>query len=284
MDSDRALSAEIHQASAALLSLALACIDATNKYKGVPSAGSSASKELCQYADPSALQEAYDKGARSLIMACDYALALDRTLSKPALSFSPWTCLRHIRESCSMCIWVLDASINPKERATRCLNVLFEENKRNRTFLQRDLSRNRESSPKLARLIVKADRRKTQLRSQARQLGIKEKLNKRDKFLGFGDGPKSISDRIEATLRDTLLDYSLLSPQAHGDTWAMLLLSTDTESFDSGHVLADLSPLHALALIDESLHSIAEGLRNYYDLHGYDIAEYSKIVDPQRSR
>ena len=280
MDTERALWTEIHKASEALRCLALACNAAMNKYRGIPSAGSKASKELCRFADPSVLQEAYDKGARSLVVASDYALALDRTLSEPILSFSPWICLRHILESCSMCIWMLDTTIDPEERATRSLNVQFEENKHKRTFLRRDLSLNRANVPELTDWIEKADERETQLRLQAKHLGIEEKHDRRDQVLGFGNGPKSITDRIEATLKVTLLDYSLLSPMAHGDTWANLILGAQIKSSNPLEVVSDLSLLHALSLLSDSLDLIAKGLRVYYDLYGYDTAEYSKLLAP----
>ncbi len=284
MDTERALWNEIHKASEALRCLALASNAAMSKYRGIPSASSKASKELCRFANPSALQEAYDKGARSLIVACDYALALDRTLSEPILSFSPWISLRHILESCSMCIWMLDATIDPEERATRSLNVQFEENKHKRAFLRRDLSRNRANAPELTHLIEKADERETRLIWQAQQLDIVEKHDRRDQVLGFGDGPKSITERIEATLKDTFFDYSLLSPMAHGDTWAILVLGTQTKSYNPPEAVSDLSLLHALSLLSDSLHSIAKGLRVYYDLFGYDTAEYLKMLVPAQEQ
>ena len=37
--------------------------------------------------------------------------------------------------------------------------------------------------------------------------------------------------------------------------------------------------LHAVSLINDAFGSIAKGLRNYYDLYGYDIAEYSTMLD-----
>ena len=284
MDSDRALWNKIHKASEALRFLASASSDAINRFRGVPSAGSTASQELSRFAAPSVLKEAYDKGVRSLVVACDYVLALDRTLSEPILSFSPWACLRHILESCSMCIWMLDTSIELKERATRSLNVQFEENKHERTYLQKDLPRSRASAPELTPSIKKVEERETRLRCQAQQLGINEKRNKRDRLLGFGDGPESITDRIDATLKDTLFHYSLLSPQAHGDTWAILVLSTQTISFNPTHVVSDLSPLYAISLISDALHSIAKALQNYYDLYGYDIAEYLTMLGPAQEQ
>ena len=287
MDSDRALWNEIHKASEALRFLASASNDAISRYRGVPSADSTASQELSRFADPSVLKEAYNKGVRSLVVACEYVLALDRTLSEPNLSFSPWACLRHILESCSMCIWMLDTSIELEERATRTLNVQFEENKHERTYLtylRKNLSLSRASAPELTLWIKKADERETRLRCQAQQLGIKEKRNNRDRLLGFGDGPESITDRIDATLKDTFFPYSLLSPQAHGDTWAILVLSTETRSVVPTDVVSNLSPLHAISLISDSLHLIAKALQNYYDLYGYDIAEYLTVLGPAQEQ
>ena len=284
MESERAVWNEIYKATEALRFLASESNNAINRYRGVPSADSTASEELSRFADPSVLQEAYDKGVRSLVVACDYALALDRTLSEPILSFSPWACLRHILESCSMCIWMLDTSIELEERAIRSLNVQFEENKHERTYLQKDLPRSRASAPELTPSIKKVEERETRLRCQAQQLGIKEKRNKLDQLLGFGDGPKSITVRIDATLKDTFFPYSILSPQAHGDTWAILVLSTQTISFNPAHVVSDLSPLYAVSLINDSFGLIAKGLRTYYDLYGYDIAECSTMLGPAQEQ
>ncbi len=66
-----------------------------------------------------------------------------------------------------MCIWMLDNRIEPEERATRSLNVQFEENKHKRTFLRKDLSRNRVNAPELASSIEKANERETRLRWKA---------------------------------------------------------------------------------------------------------------------
>ena len=148
---------EIRKASEMLSSLARFSNDAMNRYRGIPAAGSTASKELSQFADPSVLQEAYGKGSRSLVVACDYALALDRTLSNSILSYSPWAGLRHILESCSLCIWMLDTSISALERATRSLNVQFTENRSKRTFLQKDSTRNASDAQQRNSLIANTE-------------------------------------------------------------------------------------------------------------------------------
>ena len=174
MRSETELWREIHKASESLASLAQESNAAMDRYRGIPSANAVASGELLRFADPSVLQEAYDKGSRALVVACDYALVLDRSLAESILSFSPWTCLRNILESCSMCIWMLDPSIDPVERAIRTLNVQVEENRSKRTFLRKGLARN-VNSQELTNLIANADAREGQLRAQAQQLGIKEK-------------------------------------------------------------------------------------------------------------
>ena len=265
---------EIHKASEALHQLAEASNATTDRYRGIPSVDSIASNELSRFADRSVLGEAYDKGVRSLVVACDYTSALNRILSEPMLTFSPWTCLRHILELCSMCIWMLDSRIGPEKRATRSLNVQFQENDNERKFLRKSLSGNSEDT-----LIANANARETRLREQAQQLGIKEKRDKKSRFLGFGGGPTLITDRIDSTLKDTV-PYSLLSPAAHGDTWAILALGTETISTRPARVVSDLSPVYALALITESFTCITKSLRTYYELYGYDIAEYSEMLEP----
>ncbi len=285
MDAERAHWIQIHKASEALRSFALDANATMSRHKGIPLAGSTASKELCQCEDASVLQEAYDKGVRSLGVACSYALTLDRTLAEPILTFSPWTCLRNILELCSMCIWMLDPSIGPVERATRSLNVQVEENRSKRTYLRKSLARNSVSDQELTNLIRKADAREEQLRAQAQELDIKEKRDKTTgtRFPRFGDGPKSITDRIESTLKDTI-DYSLLSSLSHGATWAILVLGTQTKSTNPPLVVSHLSPVHALSLIADSFNSIGKGLEIYYHLYGYDIAEYSTVIGPAQEQ
>ena len=272
---------DIQKASEALGQLATATIAALNRYRASPTASSIASGELGGFADRLALQEAYDKGSRSLIVACDYAMALVRTLSMPILSVTPWACLRQILESCSMCIWMLDSSVGPEERAVRSLNVQFQENRSKLTFLQKNSAGTPEDQAGLSRLIQNANDRATQLRLQAQQLGIKEKLNNRGRFLGFGIGPILITDRIERSLKDIVsFDYSLLSPLAHGDTWAVLLLSSEIESQSLPRVVFRLDPFHAQILINNSFDSIAKGLRTYCEIFGYASAEYEQVLEP----
>ena len=284
MDTEMALWSEMPKGLETLHSLSLASFDAQNRYKGQPLAGSIASKELSQYAGDSVLQEAYGKGARSLYVACDAALALDRTLSEPLLSYSPWVCLRHIYESCSICIWMLDVSISPKERAIRYLNVQFDEDKHKLTFMRKLLSGG-PASERGREEYKKAEASRERLKDQAHKLGIKEN-RKNGKVLRFGDGPETnITKRIESTLKNwneggTLFLYSLLSPLAHGDSWALLALSTEIKSLNPVHAVSGIAPSHVLGIILDSLLAIAASLRNYYSLHGYDMAEYSKIVEP----
>ena len=231
MDAEAIRWSAIQKASEALGQLVTATIAALNRYRASPTASSIASSELGGFADSLVLQEAYDKGSRSLIVACDYAMALGRTFSMPVLSVSPWACLRQLLESCSMCVWMLDTGVGPEERAVRSLNVQFQENRSKLTFLRKNPASDQADKGELSRLIENANDRATQLRLQAQQLGIKEKLDNSDRFLGFGTGPILITDRIERTLKDKVrFDYSLLSPLAHGDTWAVLLLSSEITS------------------------------------------------------
>ena len=281
MDAEAIHWSAIHKASEALGQLSAASTAAMNKYRASPAGSSIASSELKGFADRLVLQEAYDKGSRSLIVACDYAMALGRTFSTPALSVSPWACLRQTLESCSMCIWMLDTSVSPEERAVRSLNVQFQETRSKLTFLRKSPASNPEDPADLSRLIQNANDRATQLRLQAKQLGIKEKLDIRDRFLGFGIGSISITDRIERTLKDTAsFDYSLLSPLAHGDTWAILLLSSEIESQSPVRVVVRLDPLHAQIAINDSFNSIAKCMRAYYEIYGYDITEYEQVLEP----
>ncbi len=274
---------DVRRGLEALLSVANLSRNVINRYRSMPLPGSQASKELAGFPKGNLLKEAYSKGGLSLVVACDHADALVRALSKPVLSFSPWTCMRGVLESCSMCIWMLDTAITPVERTTRSLNVRLEEIRHAQTYARKQGARDSATSQSDASRIRDVTARVTYLRGEAQELGINEKLDKNDRFLGFGDGPKSISSRVESTFEEAI-DYSLLSPAAHGDSWALLSLGTKSESGNPRNRTTDISRDHALLLISMSLEHVARSTWTLCHLFGWDLAELRATFEVEYDR
>ncbi len=274
---------DVRRGLEALVSVANHSRNVINMYRSMPLPGYQASRELADFPKGNLLKEAYSKGGLSLVAACDHAEALVRALSAPVLSFSPWTCMRVVLELCSMCIWMLDTAIAPVERATRSLNVRLEEIRHAQTYARKQGEHDSATSQSDASSIRDETERVNYLRGEAQELDIKEKFDKNGKFLGFGGGPQSISRRVESTFGEAI-DYSLLSPATHGDSWALLSLGTKIESSSPRNRTTGISRDHALLLICMSLEHVARSTWTHCDLFGWDLAELRAIFEVEYAR
>ena len=275
----------VRQASDALRSVAETSVDEMGRFRDAIVAGSQASMELNGFSNEGILTEAYAKGGRSLVIACDYAFALVRSITEPVLSYSPWGCTREILESSSMCLWVLDTGIGSSERATRSLDVRRAEIKSAMTYLRKDLKRNPDQDKIINKMIQDADKRLSHLRKEARAVGVRERFDRKtgQRFLGFGDKDVSITERIEATVKDPI-DYSLLSPATHGDSWATLVLGTRIESVSPPDAISDLPAHYALLMLIKSLEWIAESSWTQHKLLGWSLTGLESVLESEYSR
>ena len=245
-----------------------------------------AAAELDESIHPASLEAANARGTRLyLFIAMDHMRALKRLLAPSSVrsSLTPWTCGRVILESCAKSIWLLDPEVEVKERLTRSLNIRLDDLFEWRKYV-RSISAKHSQRPKDAQAAFsQADERIKLFRRRAQDFGIVEKLNKRGRFIGFGNGIQSTLDIICLTLGPDLEgEYRLLSSAIHGSNWATLTLGATTSESQSGSIASlHLEPSHAMALVMLSLQSFALSSWSHFNLYGWNAGPLSDILETE---
>ena len=236
-------------------------------------ADSQASREVSKYSQSKALEAAYIQGMRQyLFVSLDHMLALERSFRPlpQALSLTPWTCARVILESCAKSIWLLDLDITAKDRITRSMNYMLIDQLELLKYIRS--SRSDQSGQLEATEVAKrrAESRITELREQAQELDITEKMNKSHKFIGFGPGMPSTLDLVRLSLgRDMVSKYRLFSAAMHGSGWATLTVGARIDrSLHGPKAVPQLSPVHAMLLVILSVQSFSVAACHHFKLYG----------------
>ena len=237
--------------------------------------GSTAASEIWKCAAPRHLETAFDLAIQRVFVASDHMVALERAITGPSLTYSPWTCARAALESCSVASWLFEDLIGHEERVTRSFNLRHQNIKSQLAFF-------RAGQPVPQAAINQSEDRITYIRDEASKLGIAEKLNKNGRFLGFADGMPSHTDLIskfDAKQRSTSLSYSLLSPAAHGEDWAVSSLGSQTVLNQAGASRKpELRPEWAMLLVIQSVEWLAYPCWEWWKLYGWNLPELESIL------
>jgi hypothetical protein len=172
--------------------------------------GSQAEIELNSFQDPQYVKDAYIQANLLFEGAADHLIAFTKTITEPATTIAPWTCVRAILESCALAAWLIDPAINATIRVQRSFAFRYEgleqQSKCLRAFGESD---------DVDRVINRIDK----VERDALALGYKPIVNDRDKRIGIAQRMPSITDIITATLAEEAT-YRLMSAMAHGHMWA----------------------------------------------------------------
>ena len=253
-----------------------------NTFGGQMFQSSHASLELSTSSHRELLESAYSQGRLSALVALDYVRAVHRALTvSPILTYSVWAAGRGVLEACSKGLWMLDGSIDPTERIIRSLNVRLKEIKDAQTYRRNLLKSVGVESAAISQEIVDGDKRVSHLRSQASSVGIRERSDKNGRFMDFGDGIKSISFRIDLTFPDAAAVYSMLSPAAHGDVWAVSVLGSETVAGPESMVLLFpyLAPSSAQWIIIMTVEWFARFLWTHHEMFGWDLTNLRSVLE-----
>ena len=267
---------QVAEAAVVLTSLPDEFQRAIEGYGQKPLIGSRGWRELENCPAPEHLEAAHSSGVQSLWVGADHAAALARALSGEWLSYSPWACARAVLESCSVSSWLFDPDVGYPERVARSLNLRL-----------RDLTgqiryvKNESEMPEEVRLY--AERRIEHLRNAAKLLGIAEKLARNGKFIGFSEGVPSHTEIIGAfdmKRPAPSLGYSLLSAAAHGESWAVRSLGSETIFGGSQAIsVGSLRPEYAMLLIIHAVQDLSYPAWEMSVLFGWDLRVVESILN-----
>lgn len=180
-------------------------------YEHKPFPNSIAAKELSSFIRPESIGTAYSQAATLIEVAADYAFALKSTLTEPAQSIAPWTCVRGCLEATSLSMWLFDTKIDAEERVKRSLAFRYEGLDQQAKLAQ---ATNGMVNP------VDIHKRIDQIDEVAQELGFPKVLDRNNKRIGVGQKMPSVTQVVIEMLNKEQ-NYRLLSGMVHAHPWAL---------------------------------------------------------------
>ena len=263
----------------ALSSLRDRAFNVMRHYDHTPNRNSIARREIRKHAE---VQEAHKLGIFNLLFAIDHIQSAHNLISEGVATLAPWTCARAALEASATALWLLDTQIGCKERMTRYLNITLQkyELRRSRISASPDTSQD-------ATDAYKNDMHDSigELRKQAGELGIKEKLNKNQQLIGFGTGMPKLSDLIDQHFDNGKAMYRHLSLASHGDLSMSMAFGMHKQRIENMEYLTGhRNPETITMLIYYQMHWLARMTWSYFKLYGWDIAKLQQILEEEYNR
>jgi hypothetical protein len=172
--------------------------------------GSQAEAELNGFQEPERVKDAHIQANLLFEGAADHLIAFTKTVTEPAATIAPWTCVRALLESCALSAWLIDPAIDATVRVQRSFAFRYEgldqQVKCLRSF------GNTADADQLINRIAEVER-------NALGLGYPLIVNGKGKRIGIAQQMPSITDIIKVTLAEEAT-YRLMSAMAHGHMWA----------------------------------------------------------------
>lgn len=186
-----------------------------NQCGNQPSLNSQASRELSIFVRPELLDIAYSQAGMLIEVVADQLIACTKTISEPALTIAPWTCLRAEMESGAIASWLLDSAIDAKTRVQRSLALRYEE-------LDQQVKFGRAIGDDIN--IPKALQRIDQVEQVALELGFSKVENRKGERIGIAQQMPPVTNIVKTAL-DEEANYRVFSAAIHGHSWALQQLS-----------------------------------------------------------
>jgi hypothetical protein len=173
-----------------------------------PRVGSPADQEIRAFLRPVSIKTALSQANAALEASADHLEALDRLVNEVQYAVAPWTCARGVLEAAAIVTWLLDSTIDAKERVSRSLALRFST-----LQAQRKLANTTGDSRKIQAI----DERIESIEATAIQLGYPPLRDSKGRRTGIGQVKPSITDLVQQQFDFGNL-YRMLSGVAHSDS------------------------------------------------------------------
>lgn len=241
-----------------------------------PAAGSIASIQLDECADPEALRTAFSQAELSLLAASDHAFGLERSLRPEVMSFAPWTISRGVLEAASITRWLSAPDVDVQTRVARSMSLRRESVRQELAFL-----RNAPNKEALGGATAEShlEGRLALMEDQASVRGVETRKGKKGRAGGFGDGVPSATDLAEVAFGDGWV-YRLQSGVAHGHYWA--LNSVGLERIDGqAAVRQSMSPVVASFLVFRPIDWIVRATWDLFELYDWSTDQLVTVLESE---
>ena len=279
MSNDNEIQAAFDRLRHVLGSLPLSVSAEGEQYQKVTLLGSKAAKEIADYPGSETIQTSYSIASIEILAIGDHLLAMDRILTPPVSTFTPWAVARAILERSSLACWLLEEGISSQSRASRGMNVRLQYLEDSKKYVYGVLNGNQQGDHALIQAGRHIEEQQMKLVAQAKSLGIKPKLNKNGKLIGFSEGLPSAT-KLASLAHGEGDTYRLLSGSTHGGFWATRSLSLDIPS-DSRVPTRQLTIEQGLFLMINCLDWYTRPNWSFFKLQGWDLKGLATVLDTE---
>ena len=177
-----------------------------------PTLTSQAITESTAFRRAESVKVAYSQGNVMVEVAADHMMAFIKSLTVPAQTIAPWTCVRSVLESSALAIWFLDPTLDVRTRVGRGFAFRYE-------GLEQQVKWGRAAGRPQSELD-KVESRIDEIEQLALSLGYATVVTGNGKRNGISQVMPSIT-KIIGDMLDNESDYRLLSAMAHCHPWAV---------------------------------------------------------------
>jgi hypothetical protein len=246
-----------------------------NQYDNQPAANSTASQEQKSFPNEELIIDVHSRGLLSMESAADHLMVFVDSITEPAKTVAPWTCVRGLLESSALAVWFFDPMVDAKVRVGRCFAFRYDGFTEQVKFFR--------VQGMLAH-IGKVQQRIEKVEQDALALGYTRILNKKGEVFGIAQRMPSIVEIIGQTLNKEA-EYRLLSAVAHGHHWAIHQIGfqvIETERSKNGiekSLVKHLHPISILYLANIAVMVFAKVLWYLWRLYGWNLEEIERLLD-----
>lgn len=224
---------------------------------------------MASFSRRESIATAYSQAGMFFESAADYAMALIKTLTIPALSIAPWGNTRSVLEMSALAAWLWDTKITAFQRVQRSL-----------IFWHKGLV----DELKLAKISKgllepkKAIARINYVEHVALELGMGNVENKKGRKQFVFKKEMPTNTEIVTDILNKEQEYRLLSAMVHGRNWAIQslgfeIIKEDQMIFDGikgGHLEKSLNYSSVSYLCTSALTSLANPILMKFKLYGWN--------------
>ena len=245
-----------------------------NQYNSEPTIDSLAIQERNSFPNKELIKDVHYRGNLSIEAAGDHLMVFADSISEPAKTVAPWTCVRGLLESCALAVWFLDPMIDSRTRVGRCFAFRYSGFIEQIKFFQVE---------KQHAQITKVNQRIKKVENDAIALGYPQLLNKKGEIYAIAQHMPSIIELIGTTL-DREGEYRLLSGVAHGHHWAISQFGyrVSEEILDGQSVKAFVKYLHPESVVF-SVNIVVTSFAKVFwclgMLYGWERKEFIGLLD-----
>jgi hypothetical protein len=245
-----------------------------NRHNSEPTASSLATQERSNFPNEELIKDVHYRGNLSMEAAADHLMVFADSISEPAKTIAPWTCVRGLLESCALAVWFLDPMIDARTRVGRCFAFRYSGFTEQIKYFQVE---------KLYSQINRVNQRIKKVENDAITLGYPQLLNKKGETCGIAQNMPSIVELVGTTL-DREGEYRLLSGVAHGHHWAISQIGfRPSEENPAGQqVKAFEKYLHPEGVIFATNLAVTAFAKVFWclsELYGWDRKETISLLD-----